>query len=180
MSRNDELADLRNLADTQQRGSLDLPDFIIGMYLIQSSMANPSLNLLATLPPGTYEAASGGRASPVVRQDTGGPSSPIKPQHTGPTSILQQQRTGQSLSAQATGTPPRHTPSTSASPSNFSPSRQSSVQAQQWDVTPDAKATSDRFFAQLDPQGRGVIEGDVAVPFMVQSQLEEGVLANIW
>jgi epidermal growth factor receptor substrate 15 len=51
---------------------------------------------------------------------------------------------------------------------------------QQWDVTSDAKATSDRFFAQLDQQNRGTIEGDVAVPFMLQSQLDEGTLATIW
>lgn len=51
---------------------------------------------------------------------------------------------------------------------------------QQWDVTSEAKATSDRFFAQLDQQNRGVIEGDVAVPFMLQSQLDEGTLATIW
>jgi epidermal growth factor receptor substrate 15 len=49
-----------------------------------------------------------------------------------------------------------------------------------WDVTPEAKATSDRFFAQLDTQNKGVIEGDVAVPFMLQSQLDEGSLASIW
>lgn len=52
--------------------------------------------------------------------------------------------------------------------------------SQQWDVTPEAKATSDRFFAQLDQQNRGTIEGDVAVPFMLQSQLDEGTLATIW
>ena len=52
--------------------------------------------------------------------------------------------------------------------------------AQQWDVGPEAKATSDRFFSQLDTQKKGVIEGDVAVPFMLQSQLDDGVLASIW
>jgi epidermal growth factor receptor substrate 15 len=51
---------------------------------------------------------------------------------------------------------------------------------QPWDVTPGAKATSDRFFTTLDPQDKGFIEGDVAVPFMLQSQLDEGVLASIW
>ena len=52
--------------------------------------------------------------------------------------------------------------------------------SQAWDVSPNAKATSDRFFAQLDAQNLGVIEGDVAVPFMLQSQLEEAILASIW
>lgn len=79
---------------------------------------------------------------------------------------MQPQRTGQN--AQIPGTPPRAFPPTS---SNLSAS---------WDVTPDAKATSDRFFTQLDTQGRGTIDGDVAVPFMLQSQLDEGSLASIW
>lgn len=55
-----------------------------------------------------------------------------------------------------------------------------SIQNSQWDVTPQAKATSDGFFSQLDPQNKGVIDGDVAVPFMLQSQLDEATLANIW
>lgn len=147
------------------------------MFLIQSCMANPSLVLPATLPPGVYEQASGGRpppTSPVVRQNTG-TQSPVRPQYTG--QGIQPQRTGQSVSAQPTGTPPRPAPSAFGSAA-FSSSRQMS--GAQWDVTPEAKATSDRFFAQLDPQGKGAIEGDVAVPFMLQSQLDEASLANIW
>jgi len=134
------------LADTQQRGSLDLTDFIIGMHLIQSCMANPLLALPATLPPGTYEQASGGRPAPapLTPQRTG---SSLRPQHTGP---MSPQRTGTSRSAAA------------------------------WDVTPEAKAASDRFFGELDKSNRGVIDGDVAVPFMLQSQLDEGTLATIW
>ena len=168
-----------------------MTDFIIGMYLIQSVMANPSLVLPATLPPGTYELASGGRpapplpsASPIQHQHTG-PGSPVKPQYTGPSSVLQPQRTGQS----AIGTPPRQPPikQFSGSPavglgaSAFGgPNRQMSGLSPQWDVTAEAKANSDRFFQQLDTQNRGVIEGDVAVPFMLQSQLDEGTLASIW
>lgn len=55
-----------------------------------------------------------------------------------------------------------------------------SIQNPQWDVTPQAKTTSDGFFSQLDPQNKGVIDGDVAVPFMLQSQLDEATLANVW
>lgn len=178
----------RNLADTQQRGSLDLPDFIIGMFLIQTCMANPNVQLPATLPPGMYEQASGGRAppnapsSPLARQNTG-PQSPVRPQYTGGT--IQPQRTGQ---GQAQSSPARQG-SMSSMPSGqvgsgFTPSNMGSAfsqrTGQQWDVTSEAKATSDRFFAQLDQQNRGTIEGDVAVPFMLQSQLDEGTLATIW
>lgn len=131
------------------------------MYLIQSCMANPSLSLPTTLPSGTYEQASGGRpsvATPMSPQRTG---SSLRPQTTGPTSPINPQRTGGS---------PR--PSGSFPVSASSPQR--------WDVTPESKATSDQFFTQLDTQNKGVIEGDVAVPFMLQSQLDEGALATIW
>ncbi|WVF65904.1 hypothetical protein IAT40_000642 [Kwoniella sp. CBS 6097] len=205
----EKLGQIWNLADTQERGSLDLTDFIIGMYLIQSCMANPALNLPATLPPGTYELASGGRApppkapaSPISRQHTGNAAapSPVRPQYTGGMAggILQPQRTGQSATGIATPPRPGTAQNNFASPpttSSFStlpstssfggPTRQMSgfapaQQNQQWDVTPQAKATSDQFFSQLDPQNKGVIEGDVAVPFMLQSQLDENSLASVW
>jgi len=147
-------ADNRNLSDTQQRGSLDLPDFIIGMYLIQSCMASPDLALPASLPTGVYEAASGGRpapTSPISRQSTG---SNIRAQYTG---VVQPQYTGQSISS-----PRKQTPTAP------------------WDVSPEGKAASDQFFAQLDTQRKGVIDGDIAVPFMLQSQLDEASLASIW
>lgn len=151
----------RNLADTQQRGSLDLTDFIIGLYYIQSLKGDPSLELPATLPPGVYEQASGGRPMPPRM-----PASPASP--------IQAQRTGQ-LHPQTTG--PRSTP-----PRSFgTPSRQTSVlQSQQWDISPDAKRTSDALFANLDRDNKGFIEGEVAVPFMLQSQLDEGTLATVW
>ncbi|KIY35430.1 UBA/TS-N domain-containing protein [Cryptococcus gattii E566] len=175
----------KNLADTQGRGSLDLTDFIIGMHLIQSCMANSALVLPATLPPGIYETASGSRPapaaapiSPVVRNNTG-PASPMRQQYTGGGAApLQQQGTGGSIGATSAPIPPARSFTTSSA---FAPpSRQMSIQNPQWDVTPQAKTTSDGFFSQLDPQNKGVIDGDVAVPFMLQSQLDEATLANVW
>lgn len=184
----------RQLADTQDRGALDLTDFILGMHLIQSCMANPNLRLPPSLPPGLYEVASNGRPQPNAAHSIR-PTSPLQAQTTGPlqrqtTGSLQPQMTGQSFSA-ATNTPPRSatlTPSRQASSAiPYNPyatrgahDRTGSGAPEHWDVTPEAKATSDRFFAQLDPQNRGVVEGDVAVPFMLQSQLDEGTLASIW
>lgn len=49
-----------------------------------------------------------------------------------------------------------------------------------WDVTAAAKVASDGFFDTLDTQHLGYIEGDVAVPFMLQSNLPEDVLAQVW
>lgn len=173
----DKLGQIWNLADTQQRGALDLPDFIIGMWLIRNCMGNPSLSLPPTLPPGAYEAASGGRPqmAPLSVQNTG-QASPLQRQMTGtPQPQPQPQLTGQSM-------PTTHAPSHPMR----SPTRQgtySSIDAPSataWDITPEAKATSDRFFAQLDTQNKGVIEGDIAVSFMLLSQLDEASLATIW
>ena len=67
---------------------------------------------------------------------------------------------------------------TSPSSSAFASSFASNAPA--WDITPAEKAKSDGFFNSLDDQGRGYIEGDVAVPFMLESKLSEQVLAQIW
>lgn len=136
------------------------------------------------LPPYLYDQAKAGPDT-VVSHATGGsgtysptafggfpgrPISTIQPQYTG-SAILQPQMTGQRpapplpsraptipafpLAPQATGQPP-------------------------WDVTPQEKATFDGFFDTLDTQKRGYIEGDVAVPFMLQSKLSDDILAQIW
>ena len=55
----DTLGAIWNLADTKQRGSMDLPDFIIGMHYIQGSMNGTIPSVPATLPPGLYEQAAG-------------------------------------------------------------------------------------------------------------------------
>jgi hypothetical protein len=51
---------------------------------------------------------------------------------------------------------------------------------QRWDVTATEKAFSDRYFENLDPQRRGFIEDDVAVPFMLESKLPGEDLAQVW
>lgn len=52
--------------------------------------------------------------------------------------------------------------------------------ASQWDVTATEKASSDGFFDTLDTTKVGFIEGDVAVPFMLESKLPGEVLAQVW
>ncbi|KAI0637253.1 hypothetical protein C8Q77DRAFT_1051385 [Trametes polyzona] len=198
----DKLSQIWNLADTKNRGSLDATDFTIAMYLIQASMSGQLQTLPATLPPYIYEQATHG----VVPQATGDsghispsltggfPSRPIQAQYTGQTlSSIQPQMTGQTFSSiqpQMTG-PMRSTPAApplparSAAPTASSPAfpflqQQSTGATPQWDVTPQEKANSDRIFDSLDTQKKGYIEGDVAVPFMLQSKLPEDVLAQVW
>ena len=183
----------RTLADTKNRGSLDATDFTIAMYLIQASMSGQLQTIPPVLPPYIYEQAKNG----VVPQATGdsghaSPSlaggfsnRPIQSQYTGQTfSQIQPQMTGQTLSSiqpQTTG-PLRSAPQLPARSafSSSSPFIQQQATGAQWDVTPQEKANSDRLFDTLDPQKRGYIEGDVAVPFMLQSNLPEEVLAQVW
>lgn len=147
------------------------------------------------LPPLLYDQAQNG----IVPQATGdsGHTSPsfaggfssrtVQPHYTGQAiSQIQPQMTGQAFSSiqpQTTGplrpsaAPPL--PARSAM-STGSPFVQQQTTGGQWDVTPQEKAGSDRLFDNLDPQKRGFIEGDVAVPFMLQSKLPEEVLAQVW
>ncbi|KAG8901328.1 hypothetical protein FRB99_005389 [Tulasnella sp. 403] len=192
---------LANLADTQARGALDQADFVIGMYFIQLAMSQPTLSLPANLPPGLYEQANGGRAAASVKSHATGSSigaatpivrpgigSPVKAQYTG--QGLRQQVTGQPLSSQNTGQAlgsPQHTgiaaSRLSIAPSaltTFPGSSQQPPTTGAWDISAQEKATADSFFNGLDTQRRGYIEGDVAVPFMLKSGLEEATLARIW
>ncbi|KAL9933258.1 hypothetical protein V8E36_007976 [Tilletia maclaganii] len=95
----DKLAAIWGLADTHQRGALDLTDFIIAMHFIQNIMNGSLQALPATLPPGLYESASVGAPKP---SQIGGaqPGSPLK--------AIRQQSTGGSFSTPTPGAPLRH------------------------------------------------------------------------
>ncbi|TBU28904.1 hypothetical protein BD311DRAFT_757422 [Dichomitus squalens] len=191
----DKLSQIWSLADTKSRGSLDATDFTIAMYLIQASMSGQLQTIPPTLPPYVYEQARNGvvpqatgDSSHISPSFTGGFSNrPIQPQYTGQAlSQIQAQMTGQTFSSiqpQNTGTfrptpaPPLPARSAVSPSSPFIPQQTTGAQ---WDVTPQEKANSDRIFDSLDPQKRGYIEGDVAVPFMLQSKLPEEVLAQVW
>ena len=165
-------AELRNLADTQDRGALDSTDFAIGMYFIQAIMSNKISFIPTSLPPGLYHQAGGlqEHSGPVRTHMSGnsGSFSPVvstlPPQHTGQNQLLQPNITGVSSKLK--------TPARSFAHSNG--------HAPAWDVSPTEKTSSDRLFDTLDLQKRGYIEGEVAVPFMLESKLPGEVLAQIW
>lgn len=182
----------RHLADTQDRGSLDQTDFTVAMYLIQASMSGQLPVLPTTLPPGLYEQAGGRSPQAVASHATGTsgsfspltgifpssgvrPASPLQAQYTGQGQPLKSQNTGQAFKPNP---PLPSRPAVQNNGTAFGTSAFATSQA--WDVTAEEKANSDRFFEGLDAQKRGYIEGDVAVPFMVQSKLSEDVLAQIW
>ncbi|KAG5645048.1 hypothetical protein DXG03_007227 [Asterophora parasitica] len=193
---NDTLLQIWNLADTQDRGALDSTDFAIGMYFIQALMSGQLSFVPTTLPPGLYQQAGGHTPSiqgGSVRSHMSGNSgsySPIgsafpqnrgalQPQYTGQSQLLQPDHTGFSsvTSPRPPVLPARPTPSGMTSPP-FVPQRNG--HGPHWDVTHAEKANSDKFFDELDPQRRGFIEGEVAVPFMLKSNLPGEDLARIW
>lgn len=165
------------------------------MYLIQAAMSGHLQNIPSVLPPFLYEqAASKGGLDSVATHATGSsghyspsltggfpgrPLSTVQPQYTGQASAIQPQVTG---SRSLSGAPPLPTRSNLSTTAPVFPfvQQQSTGQALAWDVTAAEKASSDKLFEGLDTQKRGFIEGDVAVPFMLQSKLSEEVLAQIW
>ncbi|KAL4244397.1 hypothetical protein ABKN59_010430 [Abortiporus biennis] len=179
----DKLSAIWNLADTKNRGALDVVDFTVAMYLIQASMSGQLPAIPSVLPPYVYEQAGAkveshmtgdsGSFSPTGLNFPGRPVSTLQPQYTGQSQGIPVQMTGQGLRAHATSPPIPGRPSVAGIPA-FPTS------TPQWDVTPAEKANSDRLFDGLDKNKRGYIEGDVAVPFMVQSKLSEDTLAQIW
>ena len=140
----------------------------------------------SSLPPGLYQQASGHNQSSVKSHITGnsGSLSPlagafpqarnnVQTQYTGQTTLLQPDNTG--LSA-AQPRPSVRNDISSLGP----PSVNQNGHSIPWDVTATEKIAADGYFDELDSQRRGYIEGDVAVPFMLKSNLPGEVLAQVW
>ncbi|KAG0706382.1 hypothetical protein DFH29DRAFT_872396 [Suillus ampliporus] len=171
----DKLSQIWTLCDTQDRGALDATDFTIAMYLIQASMSGQLSSIPTSISPSLYEQAGG-----VSVHATGGSvnfSSPGFPQ------VPRQNAMQPQLTGQASPAPPL--PNRRLGPSKLAPTIPpfpgvAPQSTSQWDVTAAEKASADSFFDTLDLQRRGYIEGDVAVPFMLQSNLPEDVLAQVW
>lgn len=158
------------------------------MYLIQGSMSGSIATLPATLPSTLYEQAGGRTPTASVISHSTGNSGPVSPTLSGFQPVaapIAAQYTGQSLKPQITGqalnTKPAIPSRLSTAPiTAFGASAFPAAQAQAWDVTPEEKANSDRFFDGLDTQKRGFIEGDTAVQFLLQSKLSGDILAQVW
>ncbi len=169
------------------------------MYLIQASMSSQLPFIPTTLPPGLYEMASdqtlpgntvashttGNSGSfhhgmPGSFPQTSGPGI-VQPQLTG--KQLQPQYSGRALQQQFTGPVAQNQTGSSArkAPASAPFSTFTAPQSQlAWDVTATEKASADKHFDGLDTRKRGYIESDVAVPFMLQSNLPGTDLASIW
>lgn len=151
------------------------------MYLIQATMSNQLSFIPASLPPGLYEQASGVAVVAHATGSSGHPASPaMSPSFLAAVKQLPVQTnfTGQPHLAP---TLPSRRPAPVAQTPTVPPFPGMVPQATGlWDVTPVEKASADRFFETLDSHKRGYIEGDVAVPFLLQSKLPEEILAQVW
>lgn len=157
---NEILGRIWALADTEQRGALVLPEFVIAMHLL-TSMKTGALRALPTvLPAGLYEAVT-------QRGSISGPRQ--SPNNTGISAIPRQM----SGSAQPrTGSPLGRPP--------LGPQTMGAVGGGDWAVTAADKERFDQIYATLDKTKKGYITGDEAVPFFSQSNLSEDALAQIW
>ncbi len=155
---NEVLGRIWNLSDTEQRGALNVTEFIIAMHLLASYRTGNMKALPNTLPPGLYEAASRrgqlppGRPEPAASMSRSFNSQPNAP------------RTQSPLARSPFGVPPPTAPTT----------------GNEWLISPQEKASYDNLFKGVDTMGRGFITGDQAVRFFSDSGLPEDVLAGIW
>ncbi|KAK0122269.1 hypothetical protein ONS95_010519 [Cadophora gregata] len=158
---NDVLGRIWNLADTEQKGSLQVTEFVIAMHLLASFKSGALRALPNLLPAGLYEAAA---RRPPSRQSSGaGAMSAIPRQFSGAGTA----RTGSPLSRPSYTAPPQQFP-------------QNSGPVGDWAITPSDKQKFDGIYNNLDRANKGYITGDEAVPFFSESKLPEEVLAQIW
>ncbi|GAB0144009.1 hypothetical protein EsHS_00004506 [Epichloe bromicola] len=148
---NETLGRIWALADTEQRGALALPEFVIAMHLLTSIKTGALRSLPAVLPAGLYEAAINRGAAPRQSPNNTG-MAPIPRQLSGQA----QMRTGSPLG------------------------RPLSQAGNDWAVSPADKAKFDQIYATMDKTNKGFITGEEAVPFFSQSNLSEDALAQIW
>ncbi|KAH7392975.1 hypothetical protein BKA66DRAFT_457315 [Pyrenochaeta sp. MPI-SDFR-AT-0127] len=157
---NEVLGRIWNLSDTEQRGALNVTEFIIAMHLLASYRTGNMKALPNTLPPGLYEAASrrGQLPPPPGRPEQ---NISIPRQFSGQQNVP---RTQSPLARTPFGAPPQSTQATGSD----------------WLISAQEKASYDNLFKGVDTMGRGFITGDQAVRFFSDSGLPEDVLAGIW
>lgn len=177
-----KLGEIWNLADTKQRGVLDLTDFIIGMHYIQGTMNGTITTLPTVLPNGMYESAS---------DHSSVPSTPLQPQRTGTDQhIMPSPVPASALAPPSASMPAAAPPRASTLFSGPAPERSTTMPATAlsssgplsdgWAITPADKTRYDGFFDSLDTERAGYVDGSVVVPFFLQSGLDESTLAHVW
>lgn len=136
-------ANFRALADTHNRGALDITEFTIAMHLIQSLMTNQITAVPTSLPPELISAA--GIGSP-------------------PTNQFSQTGVRRTASVSSTGSgrlPPQLPPKIQQSPltADVTGGSQASSAYEGWDITPQDKMQFDNWFKSIDTTNKGYIDG---------------------
>ena len=160
---NEVLGRIWNLADTEQKGSLSLTEFIVAMHLLASYKGGTLRALPQILPAGLYEAAA---RRGVSRQNTG-----TRPNLDNVASAIPRQFSGSGF--QKPSSPlarPPHTMSQAGT----------DAAGDGWAIGSQEKAQFDQIYATVDTANRGYITGEQAVVFFSNSRLPEDALAQIW
>ena len=162
---NEILGRIWNLADTEQKGELNLTEFIIAMHLIASYRDGSLSALPQVLPAGLYEAASRRRVPRPVQGSR--PSSGVGSVN--------------SIPRQFSGPGPATAPIPAAARLAYQQPQSSLIRpAEEWAINQQEKDEFDRVFSTVDKANRGFVTGDQAVAFFRNSKLPEDTLAQIW
>ena len=160
---NEVLGRIWNLADTEQKGSLGLTEFIIAMHLLASYKSGSMRALPQILPAGLYEAAA---RRGIPRQNTSS-----RPTSDNVASAIPRQFSGAAF---------QRTSSPLAGPAQGQPASAATLSGDGWAISPQDKAQFDQIYATIDTANRGFITGDQAVGFFSNARLPEEALAQIW
>ena len=156
---NQTLGEIWGLCDRNASGSLEKPEFIMAMYLIQLSMTgNPAL---ATIPQDLSQDLWNAVSVPQQQQQQ-------QQQNFAPVGQLSANSTGTSMTLNRQGTISRLS---SGAFNNAS---------MDWVLTPEKKQQFDAIFSSLDKQHLGKLGSQVLVPFFLSSKLNQETLATVW
>ncbi|KAH9857815.1 EF-hand [Lenzites betulinus] len=159
------------LADRQHRGTLDLADFTVAMYLIQALMTGKLTSIPSTLPPQLYQDATHhSRApSPVANYTFTLPHYPPPPPPLHP-----------ARSSPPIALPPLTSSPFSGVPPPRHPSRGSSQPpSPRWEVTPAIRVQAEHIFSSLDPRTRGRVKSDAIHAYLRQGGLSANAATRI-
>ncbi|KAI9595465.1 hypothetical protein BDF19DRAFT_442049 [Syncephalis fuscata] len=178
----EKLGQIWTLADTHNRGRLDVHEFTIAMYLIQHTMDGSLKQLPGKLPngfyPGTPLTTPTSASTPVPNSMSGSPA--VHPVSVGTLSRYHTPSERSIASGSMTMSRAVSNQNNETRPGIFPPDTSANTNNMAWDVTPEQQSTFGRYFDGLDPGKRGFIGGDEAVRFFLNSKLPENVLAHIW
>ncbi|SMN20869.1 similar to Saccharomyces cerevisiae YBL047C EDE1 Key endocytic protein involved in a network of interactions with other endocytic proteins [Maudiozyma saulgeensis] len=155
---NQTLGEIWGLCDKNASGSLEKPEFIMAMYLIQLSMTgNPSMNVIPTnLPQSLWTAVSNIPQQQSFSNNMTMPGT-LSTNSTGTSTTLGRQPTISRVSSGAFNNA-----------------------SNDWVLTPEKKQQFDAIFNSLDKQHIGKLGSQVLVPFFLSSKLNQETLATVW